>query len=86
MRGVWEIMRHDEEGESVVVIPSVSLHGIGELSGSLLQAYEERFLILLLLLRQPRVRMIYVTSMTAAWHRRVCPASMSSIISSPMCV
>jgi hypothetical protein len=77
-------MRRDEEGESVV-IPSVSLDGIGELSGSLLQAYEERFLVLLLLLRQPRVRMIYVTSMTAAWRRRVCPASMSSIISSPMC-
>ena len=27
------------------------------------QAYEERFLFLLLLLRQPRLRMIYVTSM-----------------------
>ena len=27
------------------------------------QAYEERFLFLLLLLRQPRLRMVYVTSM-----------------------
>src|SRR5205809_6464863 len=31
-------------------------------SGSLMQAYEERFLFLLLLLRQPRARLIYVTS------------------------
>ena len=35
-------------------------------SGSLTQAYEERFLFLLLLLRQPRLRMIYVTSMPIA--------------------
>ena len=32
-------------------------------AGSLNQAYEERFLFLLLLLRQPQLRMIYVTSM-----------------------
>ena len=31
-------------------------------SGSLTQAYEERFLFMLMLLRQPRLRMIYVTS------------------------
>ena len=30
------------------------------------QAYEERFLFLLLLLRQPRLRMVYVTSMPIA--------------------
>ena len=30
----------------------------------LLQAYEERFLFLLLLLRQPRARLVYVTSQT----------------------
>ena len=35
-------------------------------SGSLTQAYEERFLFLLVLLRQPRLRMIYVTSMPIA--------------------
>src|SRR5215472_13128328 len=63
MRGVWEIMRRNEEGESVVVIPSVSLDRVNERSGSLQQAYEERFLALLLLLRQPRLRIIYVTSM-----------------------
>jgi hypothetical protein len=66
MRGVWEIMRRNEEGESVVVIPSVSVDRVGERSGSLQQAYEERFLALLLLLRHPRLRMIYVTSMPIA--------------------
>ena len=66
MRGVWEIMRRNEEGESVVVIPSVSVDRVGERSGSLQQAYEERFLVLLLLLRHPRLRMIYVTSMPIA--------------------
>jgi hypothetical protein len=33
-------------------------------SGAVIQAYEERFLFLLLLLRQPRARLIYVTSRT----------------------
>jgi hypothetical protein len=32
-------------------------------TGASMQAYEERFLFLLMLLRQPRLRMIYVTSM-----------------------
>ena len=35
-------------------------------SGSLTQAYEERFLFLLMLLRQPRLRMVYVTSLPIA--------------------
>jgi hypothetical protein len=63
MPGVWRVMGLNQPGESVVVIPSVSLDRIGERSGTLTQAYEERFLFLLLLLRQPRLRMIYVTSM-----------------------
>ena len=33
MRSIWEIMRHDEEAESVVVVPSVSLDHVGERSG-----------------------------------------------------
>jgi len=40
----------------------VTVDRVGERSGSLTQAYEERFLFLLLLLRQPRLRMVYVTS------------------------
>jgi len=66
MAAVWSAMRLNEEGESVVVVPSVTLDRVGERSGSLAQAYEERFLFLLLLLRQPRLRMIYVTSMPVA--------------------
>jgi hypothetical protein len=66
MPSVWGAMRLDAEGESVVVIPSVSLDRVGERSGSLTQAYEERFLFMLLLLRQPRLRMVYVTSMPVA--------------------
>ena len=62
MTSVWDAMRLNVENESVVVIPSVTLDRLGDRSGSLMQAYEERFLFLLLLLREPRLRMVYVTS------------------------
>jgi hypothetical protein len=62
MPRVWDAMRLNLENESVVVIPSVTLDRLGEDSGSMTQAYEERFLFLLLLLREPRLRMVYVTS------------------------
>ncbi|MEI6361814.1 MAG: peptide ligase PGM1-related protein [Actinomycetes bacterium] len=60
---VWAAMRLNEEGESVVVIPSVTLDRVQQSSGSLSQAMEERFLFLLLLLREPRLRVVYVTSL-----------------------
>ena len=63
MPAVWETIRLDLEDESVVVVPSVSLQRITAGSGTLMQAMEERALFLLLLLRQPRLRMVYVTSM-----------------------
>jgi PGM1 C-terminal domain len=63
MADVWRTMRLNEPGESVVVVPSVTVDRVGERSGTLTQAFEERFLFLLLLLRQPRLRMIYVTSL-----------------------
>jgi len=66
MPEVWRAMGLNEAGESVVVVPSVSLDRIDERGGTLMQAFEERFLFLLLLLRQPRLRMIYVTSMPIA--------------------
>jgi hypothetical protein len=66
MPEVWAAMRLNEEGESVVVIPSVTLDRVTERSGTLGQAMEERFLFLLLLLREPRLRMVYVTSMPVA--------------------
>lgn len=60
---VWAAMRLNQEGESVVVIPSVTLDRVTQSTGTMTQAMEERFLFLLLLLREPRLRMVYVTSM-----------------------
>ena len=59
---VWRAMRLNEPGESVVVVPSVSLDRVTAKQGAINQAMEERYLFLLLLLRQPRLRMVYVTS------------------------
>ena len=59
-------MRLNHDDESVVVVPSISLDRAVGSSGSMTQAMEERFLFLLMLLRQPRLRMVYVTSMPIA--------------------
>jgi hypothetical protein len=48
--------------QTMVVVPSISLDF--NAPGLTLQSYEERFLFLLLLLRKPRMRIIYVTSQT----------------------
>ncbi len=63
MPGVWESMRLDLADECAVVVPSVSLARSTASSSALVQAMEERALFLLLLLRQPRLRLVYVTSM-----------------------
>jgi hypothetical protein len=63
MQSVWEAWKLDFDDESVVVVPAVSVLRTGSAGSAILQAFEERFLFLLLLLRQPRLRMIYVTSM-----------------------
>jgi hypothetical protein len=52
----------NQDPQTIVVVPSMSIEAIG--AGAVMQAYEERFLFLLLLLRQPRARLIYVTSQT----------------------
>src|SRR5437667_4367531 len=52
----------NQDPQSVVVVPSLSVDMAG--AGAVVQAYEERFLFLLLLLRQPRARLVYVTSQT----------------------
>jgi hypothetical protein len=62
MPAVWESMRLDLDDESVVVVPSISIERTTPGSGTIMAAMEERALFLLLLLRQPRLRMIYVTS------------------------
>src|SRR5437899_7208880 len=60
---LWKsIERFNQDPQTIVVVPSMSIDAIG--SGALMQAFEERFLFLLLLLRQPRARLIYVTSQT----------------------
>jgi hypothetical protein len=66
MGGVWEAMRLNHDDESVVVVPSITLDRAVESSGSMTQSMEERFLFLLMLLRQPRLRMVYVTSLPIA--------------------
>jgi hypothetical protein len=58
---LWNsIERFNQDPQTIVVVPSMSIDAIG--SGAVMQAYEERYLFLLLLLRQPRARLIYVTS------------------------
>src|SRR6266480_2446765 len=52
----------NQDPQTIVVVPSMFIDAIG--AGAVMQAYEERFLFLLLLLRQPRARLIYVTSQT----------------------
>jgi hypothetical protein len=58
---LWKsIERLNQDPQTIVVVPSMSIDAIN--SGAVMQAYEERCLFLLLLLRQPRARLIYVTS------------------------
>ena len=67
MAAVWDAILLDYDDESVVVVPSMSLdRTAGGGTGTMMQAYEERFLFMLVLLRQPNLRMIYVTSMPIA--------------------
>lgn len=58
---LWEAIRSmDDEEQTIVVVPSISVDF--HMSATELQGYEERFLFLLLLLRQPSARLVYVTS------------------------
>jgi PGM1 C-terminal domain len=60
---LWHsIERLNESEQTIVVVCSMTLDE-PEWPASVLQAYEERFLFLLFLLRQPRARLIYVTSL-----------------------
>src|SRR5262245_57910658 len=59
---LWQsIQTMTQDEQTIVVVPSLTLEDPGWPS-TVLQAYEERFLFLLLLLRQPRARLVYVTS------------------------
>jgi hypothetical protein len=58
---LWKLIESfNENAQTIVVVPSISLEM--SVTGFEVQGYEERFLFLLLLLAQPRARMIYVTS------------------------
>ena len=60
---LWQsIERLNESEQTIVVVCSMTIEE-ASFPASVLQAYEERFLFLLLLLRQPRARMVYVTSL-----------------------
>ncbi|KRB47669.1 peptide ligase PGM1-related protein [Terrabacter sp. Root181] len=65
---VWRSFGQGDPRESVVVVPSMSVDHLAPSAGAMNQAMEERFLFLLLLLRQPCLRMVYVTSMPISEH------------------
>lgn len=59
---LWHsIERMTQDEQTIVVVCSMTLDE-PNIPASVIQAYEERFLFLLLLLRQPRARLVYVTS------------------------
>lgn len=58
---LWHsIKEFSQDPQTIVVVASLNVDAA--IRGVMQQAYEERFLFLLLLLRQPRARLIYVTS------------------------
>ena len=58
---LWRsIQQFSKDPQTIVVVPSMNVDSA--IQGVSQQAYEERYLFLLLLLRQPRARLIYVTS------------------------
>ena len=63
---LWESMqgidRSRQTEPTIVVVPSQTIDF--DCKGAEMQAYEERMLYLLMLLRQPRARVIYATSQT----------------------
>src|SRR5262249_40849498 len=65
LASVWGMLRSGQEGESIVVVPSRAVGKWDERAAES-PAYEGRLLFLLLLLRQPRLRVIYVTSLPIA--------------------
>jgi hypothetical protein len=59
---LWTHIREfNDTSQTIVVVPSLSIDAGAK--GVRQQALEERYLFLLLLLRQPRARLIYVTSL-----------------------
>ena len=61
-QSISNLDRSRQEEQTIVVVPSQTVEF--DCQGAEMQAYEERFLFFLLLLRQPRARLVYVTSQT----------------------
>jgi hypothetical protein len=60
---LWKsIQSLNQDEQTIVVVPSLTMD-LPFMSGSELQAYEERLLFMLMLLRQPRAHLVYVTSL-----------------------
>ena len=84
---LWESisgLNPEEQGEqTVVIVPSQSIEL--DCKGAEMQSYEERMLFLLMLLRQPRTSMIYVTSQkilpATTWSRAFIVRSLPTICS-----
>ena len=58
---LWRsIQQFSNDPQTIVVVPSLNVDSA--IQGVKQQAYEERYLFLLLLLRQARARVVYVTS------------------------
>lgn len=63
LRDVWRLLAHDDDAPcTTVVVPSLTLdqRELTQLQGAI--HYEERLLFLLIRLRNPRARVVYVTS------------------------
>ena len=60
---LWELIsRLNDSEQTVVVVPSQTIDF--DCQGAEMQAYEERMLFMLLLLRQSQARLVYTTSQT----------------------
>ena len=59
---LWQSIRAMNQDEQTIVVVPVAHASTRTRRAPIMQAYEERFLFLLLLLRQPRARLVYVTS------------------------
>jgi hypothetical protein len=79
---LWEhIRRFNDFEQTIVVVPSQTIEF--DCKGAEMQAYEERMLFMLLLLRQPRARLVYATSQsilpsTLDYYLSILPGVVSS--------
>jgi hypothetical protein len=69
---LWASIRtFNQDEQTIVVLPSITIDV--DIKGAEIQAYEERFLLLLLLLRQPRAPDLHNLAIHPAEHHRLLP-------------